>query len=271
VKRVLILPLVVLAATGCLSTKGDIRLLQDELRATRAQVGLVDTSVIRSNLQLRQQITTLSAELVRLTDSVRILGNRLATLQATTNGELNSMNGQIVQMQALLNQVTRTSQDTRQQLNALREQQASAPQGPPTTPTGDTTHRVPAGLPGSATLFLSGKQQLDNGAYGTARAAFDQLLSAYPNSAEAPSAQYYIALSYTSEGNSAAADSVYQVVYTKFPKNSWASTAMYRHGTYLWDANKKTEAREILNRAMSEFPNSDGAQLARIFLRERDR
>jgi tol-pal system protein YbgF len=267
-----LLPIVAITTTGCLATKGDIALLQDEIRATRAQVGLVDTSVIRSNQQLRQQIQTLSSELLRLSDSVRTQAARLATMQATTNGELNTMNGQIVQMQALLNQSTRTLQDTREKLNALRET-APGPvaQAPSPASAGDTSRRIPAGLPGSATLYITGKEQLSNGAYSTARMAFDQLLQAYPNSIEAPSAQFQIAQSYTSEGNNAAADSVYQLFYARYPKASDAPTAMYRHGTYLWDANKKPEARALLNRVTNEFPNSDAAALAKGFLRERDK
>jgi len=269
------LSLVALATSGCLATKGDIRLIQDELRATRAQVGLVDTSVIRSNAQLRQQLSTLSSDLLRLSDSVRQGAARLATLQGTTNGELDAMNGQIVQMQALLGQTTRNIQEARAQINALREQAtAPTPTVPPTSAApapGDTTHRVPPGLPGPATLFQTGKDQLDNGAYGTARTAFDQLLQAYPNSAEAPRAQYFIGQSYTTEGNTAAADSVYQVLYTKYPKSADAPTALFRHGTYLWDAGKKQEARGVLNRVLNEYPNSDVVGLVKNFLRDRDR
>jgi tol-pal system protein YbgF len=184
------------------------------------------------------------------------------------------MNGQIVQMQALLNQSTQTLQKTQAKLNALSEAAAGAPptaMPPAPTAAGDTSRRVPAGLPGSATLYLTGKDQLQNGAYTTARMALDQLLSAYPNSLEAPSAQYLIGQSYTSEGNNAAADSVYQLFYTRYPKSADAPTAMYRHGTYLWDANKKTEARAILNRVTNEYPNSDAAALVKSFLRDRDR
>jgi tol-pal system protein YbgF len=267
-----ILPLVAITASGCLATKGDIRLIQDELRATRAQVGLVDTSVIRTSQQLRQQINTLSSEVIRLSDSLRLLGGRLATLQATTNGELNAMNSQIVQMQALLNQSTRTLQDTRAQLNALREQTppSAPPAAAPAMP-GDTSHRAPAGLPGSATLFLTGKQQLENGAYSTARTVFDQLLSAYPNSVEAPRAQMYVGHAFLSEGNTASADSVYVVLYTKYPQSQDAAVGLYRHGTYLWEQNKKPEARIALNRVQREYPNSDEATLAKQFLRDRDR
>ena len=268
----MLLSLLAIASSGCLATKGDIRLLQDEIRATRGQVSQVDTSVIRANTQLRQQITTLSSELLRLSDSVRIQASRLASMQATTNGELNAMNGQIVQMQALLNQSTRTIQETRERLNALREAASSAPPTPVAPMSaGDTSRHVPPNLPGSATLYITGKETLQNGAFTTARNTFEQLLSAYPNSIEAPSAQFQIGQSYTSEGNNAAADSVYQLVYTRYPKSTDAPTAMYRHGTFLWDANKKPEARSILNRVTNEYPNSDAAALVKSFLRDRDR
>jgi TolA-binding protein len=198
----------------------------------------------------------------------------LAALQATTNGELSTMNGQIVQMQALLGQTTKNLQLTREQLNAIREQSPMPPTPSPvgaTSRPGDVSSRVPAGLPGSATLLLTGKEALDKSAYSTSRMSFDQLLSAYPNSVEAPSAQFLIGQSYTSEGNTAAADSVYVVLYTKYPKSPYASTGLYRHGTYLWDQGKKPEARIALTRVLTEYPTSDEVGLVRNFLKDRDK
>lgn len=259
-------PILIVATTGCLASKGDIRLLQDELRANRSQLVTVDSSVLRANDQRARQIAALSANVDRMNDSLRVLAARFAGFQATANGEFDSMARQMVAMQSLLGQTTRNVQDTRAQIEALKEQGNSAMSAAP-TPSG----AAPAGGPGAATLFTTGKEQLDNGAYGTARVAFEQLLSTYPNSAEAPRAQLYIAISFASDRNTAAADSVYQVVYTKYPKSPEAATALYKHGVYLWDANKKTEARNILNRVQRDYPDSDEARSARDFLRERDR
>src|SRR6516165_6677003 len=50
-KKKEMLPLAVVAS-GFLAKKGDIRLIQDELRATRQQFVLVYTSFIRSNAQI---------------------------------------------------------------------------------------------------------------------------------------------------------------------------------------------------------------------------
>src|SRR6185312_3167461 len=42
-------PAALLVTTGCLASKSDIRLLQDELRATRSQLAVGDTSLLRAN------------------------------------------------------------------------------------------------------------------------------------------------------------------------------------------------------------------------------
>ena len=92
-------PVVLLASAGCLASKGDIRLLQDEFRATRAQLGMVDTSIVRSNEQRRQQIATLAAQVDRLSasverasDSLRMLASRFDRFQGTMNGEVDIAN-----------------------------------------------------------------------------------------------------------------------------------------------------------------------------------
>jgi TolA-binding protein len=259
-------PLLLLASTGCLASKGDIRLIQDELRVNRSQLGTVDTSMARANEQRRQQIAALAASVNRMNDSLRVLAARFAAFQATANGEFDAMGRQMVAMQSLLGQTTRNVQDARTQLEALKEQGNASTTVMPTPVAG-----APAGVPGAGTLFTTGKEQLDNGANATARGAFEQLLSAWPTSPEVPRAQYYIAVSYANERNMAAADSVYQLVYTKYPKSPEAATSLYKHGLFLWDNDKKAEARLILNRVQRDYPDSDEAIRARDFLRDRDR
>ena len=63
--------------------------------------------------------------------------------------------------------------------------------------------------------------------------------------------------------NTAAADSVYQLIPTKYPKSPDAATALYRHGKLLCRTNKRGEGRIVLNRVMRDFPNSDEARLAK--------
>ena len=261
-----------LVSTGCLASKGDIQLLQEELRATRAQVAVGDTSILRADDARRNQIAQLSASIDRMNDSLRVLSTRFSSFQGTVNGELDAMGRQMVQFQALLGQTTRNVQDTREQLTALREQgvstgAASPPSAQPAA--ADTSRQIAPGTPGPATLFRTGVDQLGNGNYRTARSSFDLLLTSYPQSDRASLAQLYVGDTYQAEGNTAAADSVYQLLKQRFPKSEEAGTALYKRGRMLWSANKKGEARVVLNRVIRVYPGSDAAKLASDLLNGR--
>jgi tol-pal system protein YbgF len=260
-------PLVLIATTGCLATQGNIRLLQDELRVTRAQLssqlGAIDTSAVRANEQRRQQIAMLSTSVERLYDSVRVLNARFASFQASVNGELGVMGDQMVRLQALLGQTTKSLQDTRAQLEQIRDQAAVPVTVPPAG--GQPAGGAPAG-PGPATLFSTGLEQLRNGAYATARSNFEQLLATYPSAEEASRAMFYLGDSYDKERNSTAGDSVYVLVVNRYPRSPEAPTALYRHGKFLLDNNKKSEGRSALNRLIRDYPSSDEARLAKDLL-----
>lgn len=260
-------PAVLLAAGGCLASKSDIRLLQDELRATRAQLAGGDTAILRADQSRARQIENLSASVERVNDSVRVLATRLASLQANSAGEFDAIGKQIVRIEALLGENIRNLQNTQAQLQALREQSGAVPAPAPVSGT-DTTQQATG--PGPATLFTTAFQQLQDGATASARRNFEQLLASYPNDDRASRAQFYIGESYAQDGNSTAADSVYLLIAEKYPKSPEAATGLYRHGKMLWDANKKTEARKYLERVVRDYPDSDGAHLAAILLHEKE-
>src|SRR3954471_12036554 len=85
-------------AAGCLASKGDIRLLQDELRATRAQLALGDTSILRADDARRAQLDRLSRQLDRALDSLGRVATRLAAFQANASGSFDAINTQMLQM-----------------------------------------------------------------------------------------------------------------------------------------------------------------------------
>jgi len=259
------LSVVLLAAGGCLASKSDIRLLQDELRVSRAQVAAGDTAILRAEEARQRQVAALSATVDRMNDSLRSLASRFAAFQANASGEFDTMGRQLVQVGALLGQNTRTVQETRAQLLALREGATSAPT-PPTAL--DTGSRPGSGIPGPATLFDAGMGALRQGSYRTARSSFDQLLTSYPTYEQASLAQLRVGDAYKGEGNMAAADSVYVVVATKYPKSPEAPTALYSHGRLLWEANKRGEARIVLNRLIKDYPNADEVELAKNLMKQ---
>lgn len=262
------------AAAGCLASKSDIRLLQDELRVTRAQLAQGDTSILRADDSRRQQIATLSDKLDHAIDSLRSVAARLANFQAAASGNFDVMNQQILQMQTLLGQATRSVQDTRLQLQALKEQSmtsagapvtpgSNAPASAASTPATGATPPPGSDIPGPATLWTSANESIAQGAYGTARRSLETLVTTYPQDDLAPRALLRIGETYSGERNLTAADSVYRLVADKYPRSNEAGLGLYRVGKALWDAGKKSEATQVLNRVIRDYPNSDAARLAK--------
>lgn len=256
-----------LFGASCVASKGDIRLLQDELRATRSQLALGDTSLLRADDARRNQIAQLSTKLDRLSDSLSRVVARLSTLSANMAGNFDQMQQSITQLQAMTSQTTRNLQETRSQVQMLSERGAtSVPVPDPSMAPGAAS----SGVPGAATLYNSAIQSIGQGAYSTGRRSLEQLLTSYPNDEQASRAMLKIGETYQAERNLTAADSVYRLVADRYPKSDEAALALYRVGKALWDSGKKAEGRTILTRVVKDYPNSDAAGLAKQTLNSRE-
>ena len=256
-------PVALSLATGaCFATRNDVRILQEDVASTRA-------AMLRADSARAVQIAQVAATLAEVTDSVRSANSRIARWQANAQGDLRSIQEQLIQVQALTGQ----SQNRLDALRAEIEQRNTQMPPPQVAPVpGDTTTRPPqtaaqpAG-PGPATLYKLAVDQLNRGSHGTARTGFQDLLTQHPTSDYAPDAQYYIGETFLAEGNSAAADSVFNLVVAKYPQAPRAASALYKHGLFLLKAKRDREARQVFQTIVDKYPRSDEAELARGQLR----
>jgi len=239
----LLAPVAAVAATGCLASKSDIQLLQDEVRALRATQSRADTA-------RRAQTDSALSMLARTNDSLRVLTQRFGAFQATIGGELFEMGKQLITIQELAGM----SQKRILELRATMEERAQSM----TTP--DST--AAAAAPGPAQLFQLSFDQLRRGSYAAARAGFEELLRRYPDFDEASAAQLYIGQSYAEERRTAEADSVYAMVVTKYSRSKDAPTALYKYALSQLSQGKKAAARVALQRVVREYPQSTEAELA---------
>jgi tol-pal system protein YbgF len=239
----LLAPVAALAATGCMASKGDIRLLQDEIRTLRAMQSRADTA-------RRTQTDSALMMIGRTNDSLRVLAQRFGAFQATVGGELFEMGKQLITIQELAGM----SQKRILELRATMEEKAQVLSSP-------SDSAAPA-APGPAQLFQLSFDQLRRGSYGTARAGFEELLRRYPDFEEASAAQLYIGQSYAEERRIGEADSVYALVVTRYPRSKDAPTALYKYGLSQLSQGKKAAARAALQRVVREFPSSTEAELA---------
>lgn len=252
-RAVVRLLLLVVATTGCFATRSDVKLLQQDLVVMRTESARTD-SVLRAQLQ---QVTT---TLAMSSDSMRVLSARMARLSGDLQGTLYDLGQQLVQIQELTGQSQRRLQEVRASL-----EQRSASIG--AAGAGAGAEAGPSGQPGPNQLFQLALDQLRRGSTGTARSAFQDLLTRYPESDVAGEAQFYIGESWRLEGNRVAADSAYLLVVSKYPKSPRAPTALYKYAQSLEAANDVPRARSFYELIVKEYPRSDEAVLASDRLR----
>ena len=244
------LALLLVASTGCFATRSDVRLLQQDLAVMRSETA-------RSDSLMRVQLQQVTATLGISADSMRVLSARIARLSGELQSDLYSMGQQLVQIQELTGQSQRRLQEVRASL-----EQRSAMLAVQGTAAGDS-----AAQPGPNQLFQLALDQLRRGSTGSARGAFRDLLTRYPQADVAGDAQFYIGESLRLEGNVAGADSAYMAVVARYPQSSRAPTALYKHAQTLEAAGNAAGARQALERIVKEYPRSDEAVLARDRLR----
>ena len=256
-------PVALALATGaCFATRNDVRILQEDVAASRA-------AMLRADSARAKQIAQIAATLAEVTDSVRSANTRIGRFQANTQGDLRSIQEQLLQVQALTGQ----SQNRLDALRAEIEQRNNTPVAPVPTPIPGDTSKVPATTaaapagPGPATLYKLSVDQLNRGSHSTARTGFQDLITQYPTSDLAPDAQYYIGESFAAEGNTAAADSVFTLVVSNYPRSTRAASALYKHGLFLQKARRDREANQVFQSVIDKYPRSDEAELARGHLR----
>ena len=253
----LLAPAFAVMLSGCLASKSDVLVLQNQMRSMQDAAARADTA-------RRQQIDDVLSSVIRSNDSVRALSARLAKLQSSVATDHYEMGRQILQIQELSGQSQRRLQELRASLEE-RSQAGSAPAAAPPS----SSMPVPAGAPqpGPAQLFQGSLDQLRRGSTTVARSGFEELLRSYPQTEDAPEAMIYIAETYAAERNQVAADSVYGLVVQHYPSSPKAATALYKRALSFRAAGRAAAARAAFDRVIRGYPRSDEAALARDQLR----
>lgn len=243
------------ALGACVATKGDVRLLQDEMRALRSSVAAADAA-------RRAQADSILLTVARANDSLRALSTRVArvqTVQADATGTLYDLGRQLITIQELSGQSQRRLQELRASLENRAQEAASVVQ--------DTSGGAGPALPGPNSLFELARDQLARGSPRAAREALDTLIVRYPTADVVPAALFFVAEAYAQEGKRQAADSVYNAVATRYPRSDRAPTALYKLALARRDAGQRTAAQALLERIIREYPRTDEAVFAREQLR----
>ncbi|MCC6317761.1 MAG: tol-pal system protein YbgF [Gemmatimonadaceae bacterium] len=263
-----LLPVALLATGACFATRSDVRILQGDILTLRQEAARADSARAR---QIAQVVTALGI----VGDSLSNTGVRLASYQGENRGQFRAIGEQVLQLQELVGQSQSVLNRLRAENEARLQAQLATPVAPVVTPPDSTqpqpppttTPVPPAANPGPNQLFQDGLAQARRGSYGTAQAAFEELLRLYPSSDVAPDAQYYLGEAYEYDGKSDRADSAFTALVSQFPRALKAPTALYKLGLSQARRGRRAEARATMDRVVREYPRTDASELAAEWLR----
>jgi tol-pal system protein YbgF len=129
-------------------------------------------------------------------------------------------------------------------------------------PAPDPTKPPPPPSAEEQKAYESGLNLVKTSNYKSAVEAFSQFLRTYPNSALAPSAQYWVGNSYFALRDFKSAIAAQQRVVDQWPQDAKAPDAMLNIASAQTELKEVKGARATLEDLIKRYPNSDAAKLA---------
>jgi len=241
---------------GC-AMKGDIRMLQEELRAIAASQ---DSLVSELALEARQTQDTLRTQSDQMFDFRGDIARRLQQIEQS-----------LVRLEAIAGENQRGMAAVRDQLANVRRTPAPGPQGGGGIDSVATTggeSLVGGGGSGADELYQVAREQQNRGSLNSASRAFEQFIEQHPNDPRAPDAHFFLADILTLQDRPQDALAAFQRVPQLFPTAPRVPQALYRIAELEQQLGNLEAARATLQRIVNTYPDDLVAQLAREKLRE---
>ncbi len=251
--RWLVFGLLGLSLSAC-ATKGDLRSVQDEIRALAE----------RQEEALRE----LSGLNLAVQDTLGRQSDAIFESRGDINRRLQLLEQEILTIQELL----RMNQQSLMTIRDLLESQRSGGVSSVRTDTepGRDLDFTPAEqrAGGPVEMYNAAATQFNNGSLNTARRAFQQFLREYPTDALAPNAHYYLADILVQEDRLEEAVTAFLRVPELFPTAEMVPEALYRVGETYIRLEQLDDARVYLQRVVNSYPGTDAARQAQERLDE---
>lgn len=256
--RVVAMLAVAVTFSGC-AMKGDIRLLQEELRAIAArQDSLVN------ELRMEAQQTQ---------DTLRTQGDQMFDLRGDLSRQLQQINQALVRIEAIAGENQRGLSSVRDQMANMRRLPAGPSgsegltTGADSTDTGGSESLIGGGS-NPQELYDVAKSQYDRGSLNSASRAFEQFLSEHPNQEFAPDAHFYLADILGQQERPEDSMEAFQEIQELFPTHRRVPEALYRIAELQIQLDDVASAKVTLERIINTYPDELVALLARDRLDE---
>ena len=237
--------------------KGDIRTLQDELRAVAArQDSLI--SVLRMETQQTQ-------------DTLRTQTNQMFDFRGDIARRLQQIEQSLTRLEAIAGENQRGMAAVRDQLANLRRGSVGAtPMGPggPGMPVDRDESLVGSAGGNADQLYGAARQQLDRGSLNAASRAFQQFIAEHPDDPRVADAHFFLADILAQQGQPEEALAAFQEIQQLFPTHPRVPQALYHIALLHEEMGDLDETRAVLERIMNTYPDDLVSMLAREKLEE---
>jgi tol-pal system protein YbgF len=237
----LLLGLAVAVTTPACATKRDLRDLRTDMLALQAHQDSLFRDVQRQN---RLLLDTLRQSFSIQQDAAGQTSHRFQQLQQ----QLERTEELMYQLQVLVADV----------IERLDRQPVVAQ--PPTAmvPVDSTGAPIidPATAGEAGEHYELGMEKLGEGAFATARLAFQQIIEQFPRHPLAAQAQYQVAQTYVAEGNPEQAIAELQRVEAMWPESPRAAPSLLQAGELAQDMGNRSKALELYNALRTRYPGT---------------
>ncbi len=249
-------PVVFLATGACFATTKDVVQLQKDINTARLseeqRVARLEQQITRLEQQQSTRFDSLARLLRSSTDSLRSFESRFfatgGNIADNTSGLQRLVNQMIARFDALLTEQENQGKELKlinEQVRGFRA--ALAVDSMKTNP-----------VEGPLERLASAERQIDRSP-STARELAEGVVAINPDSATMARAYNLIAETFRKEDRQVEQDSVFRIVFERFPNSPEAPNAMYLVALALETVHKKLpEARALYKKVVDTYPNAPG-------------
>lgn len=150
--------------------------------------------------------------------------------------------------------------------SAIRTMGATPSAPPPTVSPAGTAAGPPPGM-SAETSYQNALRDYQGGKPELAMEEFNKYLKYFPETENAPAAQYYIGYLYYNAKQYDDAVKAFDAVLERFPENPKTSEALYMKAVSLMKGDRKTDAVQEFKAYLKRYPRGDHAAMAQSNLR----
>ncbi|MGY8777594.1 MAG: tetratricopeptide repeat protein [Longimicrobiales bacterium] len=249
--------LVVSAMSGGCAMKGDIRLLQEELRMV--------------SVRQDSMLTQIRMETLQTQDSLRTQNDQAFELRGDLNRQLQQISQTLIRLEAIAGENQRGLASVRDQLANIRRTPNSRPTTTATNNsdmTGGGGESLIGGADNPDELWRVAQDQVQRGSLNSATNAFEDFLAQHSTDERVVDAHFHLADILLQQGRPEDALAAFQEIQSLFPTHAKVPDALFRVANIQLQLDDEDGAKVTLERLVNTYPGSTMAMLARDMLEE---